>query len=332
MKIGFPRALLMYQYYPMWRTFLEGLDVQIIMSPFTNKTLLDEGTKTTVDDSCLPVKVFHGHVKYLIDKSDMIFTPRLMSIAKGEFICPKFCGLPEMVRNSMKTPFQMAVLDINLHRNTSSLYENYAQFGAIFSKDRRKIKKAFSSAMHAQEQYEQRMLSGERPFSLEIKNTKKGQKGKATATIGLLGHPYVLYDDFLNMHIMDKLISQGVTVLTPEMIPIEKIEEESAIFPKKMFWTLGKHVYGSGKYMLKNPDLDGIIYLSSFGCGIDSIMVGLVERYVRKERIPFTMISLDEHTGEAGINTRLEAFLDMIFWRNQHEGHFSPYGQCIYSH
>jgi len=322
----------MYKYYPMWRSFLEGLDVQIVMSPFTNKTLLDEGTKTTVDDACLPVKVFHGHVKFLIDKTDMIFIPRLMSIAKGEFICPKFCGLPEMVSNSMKAPFQMAILDINLHRNKNNLYENYAQFGAIFSKDRRKIKEAFSFAMRVQEEYEQRMLSGKRPFSSERKDYIKGHIEKGMATIGLLGHPYVLYDDFLNMHMIDKLISQGVTVLTPEMIPMEKIEEESAIFPKKMFWTLGKHIYGSGKYMLKNPDLDGIIYLSSFGCGIDSIIVSLVERYVHKARIPFTMISLDEHTGEAGLNTRLEAFLDMIFWRNRHEGHFSSYGKCIYSH
>lgn len=332
MRIGFPRALLMYQYYPMWRTFLEELDVQVVMSPFTNKTLLDEGTKTAVDDSCLPVKVFHGHVKYLIDKTDMIFIPRIMSIAKGEFICPKFCGLPEMIRNSIKIPFQMAVLNVNLHRNENSLYDNYAQFGAIFSKDRKKIKNAFFTAMYVQSQYEQRMLTGERPFSVEKKNAKKGPIGKATATIGLLGHPYVIYDDFLNMHIVDKLISQGVAVLTPEMVPTEKIEEESAVFPKKMFWTLGKHIYGSGKYMLENQCLDGIIYLSSFACGIDSIMVALVERYVHKKRIPFTMISLDEHTGEAGINTRLEAFLDMIFWRNQHEGHFSPYGKCVYSH
>ncbi|MGI6706465.1 MAG: hypothetical protein ACOX6S_09540 [Clostridia bacterium] len=89
---------------------------------------------------------------------------------------------------------------------------------------------------------------------MEKKNAlRRGPKERRRPPSGSWATHTFIYDDFLNMHIVDKLISQGVAVLTPEMVPTEKIEEESAVFPKKMFWTLGKHVYGSGKYMLENP-------------------------------------------------------------------------------
>ncbi|MEG3070548.1 MAG: hypothetical protein RQM92_06655 [Candidatus Syntrophopropionicum ammoniitolerans] len=42
---------------------------------------------------------------------------------------------------------------------------------------------------------------------------------------------------------------------------------------------------------------------------------GIIERYAHSSGIPFLSLTLDEHTGEAGIMTRLEAFLDMVQWR-----------------
>ena len=53
-----------------------------------------------------------------------------------------------------------------------------------------------------------------------------------------------------------------------------------------------------------------MIYVMSFGCGIDSFVCDLIERKMRRETdIPFIVLTLDEHSGEAGMNTRLEAFL-----------------------
>ena len=77
-KIGIPRALLYYQYFPMWKTFFETLGAEVIVSSPTTQTMLSEGSARVITDTCLPVKVFLGHVISLIGNCDYIFydTPR----------------------------------------------------------------------------------------------------------------------------------------------------------------------------------------------------------------------------------------------------------------
>lgn len=61
-KVGIPRALLYYQYYPMWKTFFEELGAEVVVSPPTTQIMLSAGSARLVADTCLPVKVFCGHV------------------------------------------------------------------------------------------------------------------------------------------------------------------------------------------------------------------------------------------------------------------------------
>ena len=101
MKVGIPKGLLYYKYHPFLNTFFNELGAEVINSEDTNRETLNQGVRYCVDEACLPVKIFHGHVAYLIDKSDIIVIPRIMQIREDEYICPKFCGLPEMVNNSI---------------------------------------------------------------------------------------------------------------------------------------------------------------------------------------------------------------------------------------
>jgi predicted nucleotide-binding protein (sugar kinase/HSP70/actin superfamily) len=56
-----------------------------------------------------------------------------------------------------------------------------------------------------------------------------------------------------------------------------------------------------------------MIFLASFGCGLDSMVGDLLERFsFRSNRKPFMFLTIDEHSGEAGLITRLEAFMDLI--------------------
>ena len=96
-KIGIPKGLLYNKYHPFLVTLFSELGAEIITSGDTNKEILDEGVKHCVDEACLPIKIFHGHVSAIKDKCDVIIIPRIMQLKKREYICPKFCGLPEMV-------------------------------------------------------------------------------------------------------------------------------------------------------------------------------------------------------------------------------------------
>ena len=60
-KVGIPKALLYYQYHPMWETFFEELGAEVVVSSPTTQTMLSEGSSRVVAETCLPVKIFLGH-------------------------------------------------------------------------------------------------------------------------------------------------------------------------------------------------------------------------------------------------------------------------------
>jgi len=320
----------------MWKTFIEALGHEVVISPPTNQDILNNGVKACVDDACLPVKVFFGHIIYLKERVDRVLVPRLMSISTREFICPKFCGLPEMVYYGMNRNVSMLVLNIDLHRKNSKMVDAYVQLGEKLSNNYENINIAYKKATQTQSVFDEQIQNGIFPFTaIEGAYPRKSEiaRNQQKRTIGVIGHPYLLYDRFLNMDILWKLQKRNITYLTPERIPQEKVEKEAATLPKRMFWSLGKHLYGSALTMARDHLVDGMIYLSAFGCGIDSLMGDITERHIRRNSdIPFTSITLDEHTGEAGVNTRLDAFIDMMNWRNQNENHISTHGKCLYTY
>jgi len=97
--IGIPKALLYYKYKDLWITFFEELGCEVIISPNTNKTILNEGIKLSMDEACMAMKVYMGHINYLIDKCDYILVPRIKCIKKHEKVCTNFSALYDLVNN-----------------------------------------------------------------------------------------------------------------------------------------------------------------------------------------------------------------------------------------
>ena len=100
-RVGIPRSLAYYSFYPQWRTYLEELGTEVVLSPPTTKEILDQGIRDTVTDACIPIKVFHGHVAALSGQVDFILIPRLVSIDGDATLCPKFLGLSDMIKASV---------------------------------------------------------------------------------------------------------------------------------------------------------------------------------------------------------------------------------------
>lgn len=98
MKVGIPRALLYYYYYPFWKTMFDELKIEIVLSKPTSKHIINKGIEFSVPEICVPIKVFTGHVASIVDEVDYLFIPRMVSVSKNEFFCPKFMGLPDMIK------------------------------------------------------------------------------------------------------------------------------------------------------------------------------------------------------------------------------------------
>lgn len=316
-RIGIPQALLYYKYYPFWKTFLERLGFQVVVSPATNREIFYDGINICMDEACFPVKVFCGHIAALKDKADCIFIPRIASVEKRGFLCSKFSGLPDIVRNLFP---DCHVLSPNIDLNQDSLFKTFFTFGLQFTRNPIRILSALRAAQDRQEKFlnlmhEKRLTPPEAIEFLEQGKQFSKVFGFQGIKIAILGHPYNLYDDFINLDMLKRLKDMHVEILTLEMVPEKRLIEESRPL-WNIYWTYDRELAAAAMYFSKQG-IDGIIFIVSFPCGPDSLVIDYLTRKLG-QRIPILNLVIDEHRGDAGFLTRLESFVDLIR-RKKHE-------------
>lgn len=328
-KVGIPRALAYYTFYPLWRTFLEKLGAEVIISKQTNRKVLEDGIKETVNDACIPIKVYHGHAFDLVGKVDYIFMPRMISADGKATFCPKFLGLPDMVRYTGVT--LPDIIDVRYNRSgfpggLLRFFKHVAR--AIGVRNPVRIAYAAINALVVQKKYEKLLLQGMKPpQAIDFifgDNRSDGNKNNPAKTdpapakpgkvsVALLGYPYAIYDPYISAGVYGKLVNLDVNVITYEQIPLREMRRFSKEMPQNFFWYYSNQVCWAGMYLLENKKLiDGIIHVTAFGCGPDAMVDKTLELEAKQAAVPFLSLTIDEHTGEGGVQTRLEAFVDML--------------------
>lgn len=324
--------MLAYYYLPLWETFFTALGAEVIVSPQTNKELLDSGVELAVDEACLPVKVYMGHVNFLKAQVDVLFLPRIVSVEPGKYTCPKLLGLPDMVKNNIAELPDIWQDTIDLRSNKLALWPIVYRIGRRFSNNVLSIMQAYWVASRQLRRYEKLLRGGctaEEAYATLHSNKPAQQVVNKAMTIAVIGHAYNIYDSYIDMRLIPRLREMGVNVITPEMLDPSAINDAVKHLPKKLFWTFCQRIMGTAFHYLHAPKaIDGIINVVAFGCGPDSLVGEMLVREARQQgNTPLMLLTIDEHTGEAGLLTRIEAFIDMIHWRRQKDArNFSPHG------
>lgn len=323
MKIGIPAGLLYHKYGKLWETFLKELDVEVIKSPSTNRKILREGLKKAESEICLPVKVFYGHVSYLIEDArvDAVFLPRMVAVEKPAYTCPKFLGLPDMIKATFPG-LNIISEDFNRKLGLRSFYDSFISIGKKLGKSPLKTIRALARAEKTYHKHLSLLHQGlnlrEAESVKDIASKKLARtKNKSGAVIGVAAHSYNIYDEYISMNLLKKIEELGASYVTPDNVPPAVWSKESKNLPKFIFWTYERELVGSAFYWIKNSLVDGIIYVLSFACGPDSIVQYVLEDEARKYGMPIMSIVIDEHSAEAGLMTRLEAFIDMLTRKKQ---------------
>ena len=326
-RVGIPRALLYYQYYPMWKAFFEELGAEVVLSPPTTQAILNSGSSRVVADTCLPVKVFCGHVLTLVGECDCVFIPAIRSVKRKIYNCSKFLGIPDMTKAVIPETPPILDIDIDINLGKRDLYQTIYKLGRYFTWNPLKVRRAALVAWQAHLKYRELMLNQgfTPPKALEIitNNNDVGHEAPSAtpdqATIALIGHPYLLYDEHVNHRLIHRLEQAQYKVLTPEMLSGEQLEQAIIRLTGGAYWTYEEEVVGAGGHYLESG-VEGVIGVVAFGCGPDSLMMDMVQRQAMKlGTTPFMNLTLEEHTAEAGVITRLEAFLDMIRRRKRRQ-------------
>ncbi len=288
MKIGLPRGLLYYSYEPFLRTFFGELPVDVEISAPTDQSILDKGTASCIGEACLPVKVFSGHIESLRERCDRIAVLRIMNSEYGESFCPKLNGLPELTGGKEDFVFTEPVDFSDPKALFHSLCRPCKKLG-IRKKD---VKKAFRAA---------------------VDDWKKSRRGLCVTDrkyrVFLAGHSYNIGDSFVNMDLLRKLEYLDIGVITEQAVDRVYKEQYLKELVKKPFWSNFTSLYGAARYLEEQNMIDGIICLSSVSCGTDSVVAEMIRE---NTDLPVLVLKLDEMTGEAGFDTRLEAFCEVL--------------------
>ena len=324
--IGIPRAMSYYNYYPFYYGFFTDLGIKIVLSDVTTKQTMSEGAGLVVTETCLPIKVYVGHILNLLSKGvEAIFVPSLQSIDHKIYNCSKIRGLPDLIRNVIKTPFTMIEATLDKSEKNQGLYQFLAEAVKPFGiTDMELIKKASKAGWRCYNNFHVMTKSGMSyskalSYALQGKVVITDNTKEYPISVALIGHGYNIYDERVCMKILDKLENMDVQVFTSLQLSDEQLDEGIASLGNEKYWANEDEMTGSAGHYLKDNKVDGLISINAFGCGPDSLMVERITRKAKQFGKPLLILTIDEQTGEAGFVTRLEAFVDMLFRKKRAE-------------
>ena len=205
MKIGIPRALIYWKQPHFWESFFENLGFEVLLSPKTNKEIVEWGVKVSDPENCFSNKVYWGHLLWLDGKVDYIFVPRLKAVDGGLEYCPKFFCLPDLAKILVKTPILTETFDSRKEETEKT----FKKLGKKLKKDSREIKKALKIALLKEKELKEKEA---REFFEKIHSEKQ--------KIILISHPYNLYDEYVSLTMEEKLEKLGAEVIFIDEVPI----------------------------------------------------------------------------------------------------------------
>src|SRR5574344_2216847 len=288
MKIGIPRAMSYYANYPFYFGFFSALGIEIVLSDITTKQTLSNGSALVVTETCLPIKIFVGHVLNLLDKGiTNILVPSIQSIAPKIYNCSKIRGLPDLIRNVVKKKFNMIEATLDKSEKNQGLYEFLAECVKPFGiTDKNLIKDASKKGWKLYNNF-QVMLKAGLPYKKALRHALNSQvviEEKAEdkpISIALISHGYNIYDERACMNVIDKLEKMGVHVFTAYQLTDEQMKEGVLSLGESAYWANELEMTGAAGHYLRENKIDGLITITAFGCGPDSLML---ERIVRKSK------------------------------------------------
>jgi len=299
--VGVSLALMTNNLYPLYHAFLTGLGFSIVLG---NELDL-AGIERRRAPFCYPVDIAHGLFMNLLSKApDYVFLPhvRATPVENGALpgtTCPLIQGEPYVLRRTFAAELKGIPLIapvLNMPSSYSEAEQSFLEAGKELGATERAAREAFQAGVEAQRQ-----------FHLELKRMGRAALDKAQAlerpTVVLFGRGYNALAAMANMGIPGKFASRGILT-----VPFDCLDTDGEPAVSSMHWAAGQSILKAARQIKDRPGVFGC-FITNFSCGPDSFILS----YFRDEMgaKPSLTLELDSHTADAGIDTRIEAFLDI---------------------
>lgn len=326
MRVGIPKSLMYYKLFPLWKTFLQELGMEVVTSDAAVHQIVQKGVPF-YEDSCLPLKLLVPHAHSLVGMVDALFLPRLISLDGRYILCPKFRGAPDVLKLALKDTVEVWDGVIDMRRGKKGLEAFFSDIAERTGIDPVRVRRAYQRGEERYQAFTAELadrihnLRMEEIFDLETPCSSTTENNHRY-TVAFIGRPYNLFDPFVNKDLLTLAKGWGVRIITSDTIPFQERERRISALSKEIYWETAREIVGSILYFAEQGGVDGIVFVTSFKCGIDALMQEFLKRTVgrnNKGNIPFMTLTFDEHTAVEGVKTRLEAFLDLIAQRKGNE-------------
>ena len=316
--VGIPRALMVYEYASMLIAFLNALGAKVVLSSKTTKQIMEQAVELSYTDSCFPLKLAHGHAASL-DNVDYILYPSFIRLGVKEgdenqkYSCPLVQASPFIIREALDLEKRLLIPIIDFSRGDADAINSLADCAVKMGFSRKQGRRAALAGIKAQREFEAAQTElGEKLLQQVRENNQLG--------VVIFARSYMSQDSGANLGIAEKLAQLGVVPIPLDFLPLASVDVYE--YSDRPYWfNESKHIAGAA-ITARDPSLFGLV-LTNFGCGPNSFIINIVEDIMGGK--PLGQLEIDEHAAEAGIVTRLEAFVDTIkgFARS------SKAGECL---
>ena len=302
--VGINRSFLTNTYFPLFSVFFRELGMRPVLSPRIDP----EGVDARTAPFCFPCEISHGWFKSLLDeKPAYLFLPHLRGVdVENGFavsnLCPLLQGEPFYLKSTFEgdiyrgTSVLTPMLDLSLGPERVS--QSFVSMGVKLGYSRGKAETAVKKALETQNRMFEHMYRLGREILKEIESDPD------RIGVVLLGRSYNAFAPEINKGIPHKFASRGFTV-----IPMDFLDAASYPVYDNMYWSVGQVGLKVAEKVKAHPQLFGT-YITNFSCGPDSFLIGYFRRIMGGK--PSLTLELDNHTADAGLETRIEAYLDIV--------------------
>ena len=305
--IGIPYIFYFLEQLPFWSTLLWELGFNVKVSEKTNKEIINKGVEKVLSEACFPLKVAYGHIADLIEKGvDLIFLPSFINLNLHDeyergLACPLVQTIPYVSRGMFKEA-KIIIPRIDFSRGFDYLKKELQNVfkGIIHLKN---LDTKIDIAREKQKEFVTKLQKE----GLKLLESSKEKTLGQVATVVIVGRAYNSFDKAVSLDISGKLTKMGVLSIPFDMLPFDNINIKDTW--SNLYWRSGQRIIRATKFIQKSESLYPV-FITNFSCGPDSFIINYFKEEIGQH--PCLILEIDEHSADAGIVTRLEAFIDSI--------------------
>lgn len=339
-------------YGPAFRYFAEQvLDADYVPTPTPTRATIERGAEMSADYVCTPFKHIMGdyvaaldagadvlvqvtgfcRLNYYGELAEMI----LRDAGYEDFRMLNFSDVATgKVRDYVAYCKKVVNPDLSIAHGVKSLYGAYRMVEHIDAvRDRYLANAAFEVEPGSFDRVRRSFLSDmdtaqtnadiEAGFrrAMDAFDALPLDKPEHPVRVGIVGEYYTAQDPTSNLDVERKLLDLGVEVSNCMSISRFNLhynaEASRAAIAEYSSYDMGPtstfNIAWAKRYA--EEGYDGIVHIKSAGCTPEIDVMPVLQRLSRDYRVPVLFLTFDTQTSDAGLDTRLEAFYDMIAMR-----------------